>query len=333
MANFNCEYCGNEFQAKPSAKRKYCSRECANKASKGHPQKSKVEKIEVVCANCGKTELVLPSRAKTYLCCCTECLGKYNSKRHSKKIECICPICNTTFELKPYRFNRVLSIPCCSKKCSSILKSKTFSGKGNHQFGLKGELNASFKGTETTKKNIHLEDIYVYCPERPDANKDGRITKHRLIVEENYKLFNINYFNIIEEYAVLKPGIHVHHIDQNHSNNSINNLIPVTMKAHTTIHNRLKILAVDTVLKLTGVFKWGELLENLEADNQQPSLDGNIFEGSETNNQVLSENSEDSNIDTSTLLYDVLDIMNDYIVRATNITKEIVELEDKELLG
>lgn len=262
-----------------------------------------------------------------------KCLGEYNSKRYSKKIECVCPICNSTFKLKPYSFNRVLSTPCCSKECAYVLKSKTFSGENNHQFGLKGELNASFKGNEITKKNIHLEDIYVYCPKRPDANRDGRITKHRLVVQENYKLFNSNYFDIIGEYAVLKPGIHVHHIDQNHSNNSIDNLIPVTMKAHTTIHNRLKILALDTVLKLTGVFKWGELLENLEADNQQPSLDGNIFEGSETNNRVLSDNSDDSNIDTSALLHDISCIMNDYIVRAMNITKEIIELEDKELLG
>ena len=75
------------------------------------------------------------------------------------------------------------------------------------------------------------------------------------------------------------------------------------------------------------------MLENLEADNQQPSLDGNIFEGSETNNRVLSDNSDDSNIDTSALLHDISCIMNDYIVRAMNITKEIIELEDKELLG
>lgn len=56
MEKFNCKCCGKEFQAKPSTKRKYCSKECANKASKGKPQKSRVEKIKVVCANCGKEE-------------------------------------------------------------------------------------------------------------------------------------------------------------------------------------------------------------------------------------------------------------------------------------
>jgi len=47
--------------------------------------------------------------------------------------------------------------------------------------------------------------------------------------------------------------------------------------------------------------KQGELLEHPSKDNQQPSLGSNTFEGSETNNRVLSDNSEDSNVDTSTL--------------------------------
>lgn len=52
--------------------------------------------------------------------------------------------------------------------------------------------------------------------------------------------------------------------------------------------------------------KQGELLENPtptigQEDNQQPSLDSNIFEGSTTNNRVLTSKVEDSNIDTSAL--------------------------------
>lgn len=48
--------------------------------------------------------------------------------------------------------------------------------------------------------------------------------------------------------------------------------------------------------------KQGELLGHPHVeDNQQPSLDSNIFEGSTTNNRVLTDNAEDSNVDTSTL--------------------------------
>lgn len=49
--------------------------------------------------------------------------------------------------------------------------------------------------------------------------------------------------------------------------------------------------------------KQGELLETpaVKQDNQQPSLDSNILEGSTTNSQVLTSNVEDSNADTSAL--------------------------------
>lgn len=48
-------------------------------------------------------------------------------------------------------------------------------------------------------------------------------------------------------------------------------------------------------------FKQGELLETPKMDNQQPSLDSNILEGSTTNSRVLTSNVEDSNADTSAL--------------------------------
>ena len=48
--------------------------------------------------------------------------------------------------------------------------------------------------------------------------------------------------------------------------------------------------------------KQGELLEHpTNEDNQQPSLDSNVFEGPTTNNRVQTDNAEDSNVDTSTL--------------------------------
>ena len=49
------------------------------------------------------------------------------------------------------------------------------------------------------------------------------------------------------------------------------------------------------------VLKQGELLENPEVDNQHPSIYRNIIEGSTTNSQVLADNAEDGNTDTSAL--------------------------------
>lgn len=47
--------------------------------------------------------------------------------------------------------------------------------------------------------------------------------------------------------------------------------------------------------------KQGELLENHNNDNQQPSLSSNTLEGSTTNSQVQTSNVEDGNTDTSAL--------------------------------
>lgn len=58
--------------------------------------------------------------------------------------------------------------------------------------------------------------------------------------------------------------------------------------------------------------KQGELLGTPEVDNQQPSLDSNIFEGSTTNDQIQTSKVEDGNIDTSAL-HDILDINDDIV--------------------
>ena len=54
-------------------------------------------------------------------------------------------------------------------------------------------------------------------------------------------------------------------------------------------------------IKIVVLFKQGELLENPEVDNQQPSLYRNIYVGSTTNSRDLADNAEVSNADTSAL--------------------------------
>lgn len=54
--------------------------------------------------------------------------------------------------------------------------------------------------------------------------------------------------------------------------------------------------------RIAGVFKQGELLENhSDNDNQQPSNDRNIVEGSTTNSRGLTDNADAGNADTSAL--------------------------------
>lgn len=172
----------------------------------------------------------------------------------------------------------------CSKECSYKLRKTLYTGENNHQWGLKGPLNASFKGIEVKNKNNGVWDIKVYCPNHPYCDSRGRVSKHRLLVEEHYENFDSRYFEEINGKVYLKKSTQVHHIDFNHDNNRIENLMPVTRSEHTSIHNLgIEIMRDKNTGKITGVIKQGELLEKPEEVNQQPSTSLTTCEGSETN--------------------------------------------------
>ena len=253
--------------------------------------------IKKKCLICDKDFEVPNWRKNSAKYCSKEC----QNKSLKGKPNCECKICKKKFHLKPYQISNKTG-NCCSRNCLNEYKKELMTGNKNHQYGLKGSLNSSFIGNEIIKTNNSITDIYVYTPEHPYANRNGRVVKHRLIVEENYKLFNESYFENINNKIVLKKSSQVHHIDFDHNNNSITNLIPVTRSEHSKIHNKVSIIVRDIKTgKITGVFKQGELLEKPEAVNQQPSLNSNILVGSTTNVRVQTDNAEDSNSDTSAL--------------------------------
>lgn len=195
--------------------------------------------------------------------------------------------------VKPSRYNRSKNI-CCSKQCASLLQKETYKGDGNHQFGLVGPLNASFKTDNLQDQNGKNIDIMVYSPDCPESNKAGRVKKHRLLIYQNKNRFNKCLF----KNDLIHPDINIHHIDCDHDHNNIDNLVPLTKKQHKSLHTKLGYAATEILTKIIGVVKQGELLESPEEDNQQPSLYGNIFDGSETNSRIQL----DSNADTSALL-------------------------------
>ena len=273
-----------------------------------------------------------PCRAKKYVCCSTECLGKYNSEKYFKGVHCTCPICGTEFRMKQSSFDKIKTQPCCSRECAAKLKEQTFCGENNHQYSLIGDLNSSFSGKEIIS---NLGYILEYCPNHPkpcdSSSKTTRVRQHRLVIERNYEKFNPEYFEEIDGWMVLKSEYDVHHINEIKTDNRLENLQILTRSEHSKLHEQLTKYRVDKYKQIIGILKQGELLGTPEVDNQQPSLDSNILEGSETSNRILSK---DSNIATSALLQQIKDIVGEDIVRTTDITKkETVELEDKELLG
>lgn len=198
--------------------------------------------IDKKCIICGK-DFKVPHWRTNAKYCSKECVGI--GLRSKDLIEC--PACGKMFHRKPFYLKRFKGEQgfFCSKECAKVGMRERMTGEKNHQYGLKGILNASFKGLEIQDKNHNLIDIMIYVPEHPFANKRGRVKKHRLIIEENYNLFDEKFFIKENDKYFLKKEYDVHHIDGNHDNNDIKNLQIVTKSEHTSIHNKQKKINRD----------------------------------------------------------------------------------------
>ena len=64
------------------------------------------------------------------------------------------------------------------------LVKTTYLGENNHQYGLIGDKNSSFKGLEIMSNYGY---ILEYCPGHPKpcdrSNKESRVRQHRLVIE------------------------------------------------------------------------------------------------------------------------------------------------------
>lgn len=147
-------------------------------------------------------------------------------------VECL--FCGTRFHLKPCAVKR-FKTHYCSKDCQNKARSIYMKGEGNHQYGLKGELNASWKG-ETKKFNSHGY-VMIRIPEHPFADKNGWAFEHRWVAEQ-YMLNEDNSIEIKDK-RYLKPEYHVHHINFDRTDNRVENLIVMHKEEHRKMHNRL----------------------------------------------------------------------------------------------
>lgn len=195
--------------------------------------------VTKICENCGKEFKVIKCRENTAKYCCRKCADE--SRKASNNV--ICSFCGKPFHMKNYqinKYNRNLGI-FCSRECLNKAKEIYYIGEGNHQYGLTGDKNASFKNADLIHKNHKINDIYVYFPNHPYCSRSGRVKLHRLLVEEHYYLFPIKYFEYNNGWWVLKRDISIHHLDGNHDNNSISNLIPCTKSEHSKYHKSVII--------------------------------------------------------------------------------------------
>lgn len=298
MKTFKCINCGKDVKRKKEGK--FCSKECESEYKKSHPKHIiRVDRIPVKCAYCGKEEMVRPYRAIRYVCCSTQCLGKYNSIRYSKKVKLICPICNKEYEVQSSKVNKHKT--CGDKDCVSKWRKMISIGSKNPKYKWPEDLLAE----QSVNQEKHSKSKIIYLH----------------VVKINLGL------NSTKE---IPKGYVVHHKDANHENNDPHNLVVLPKSTHRRIHtifgnalinalhtNRIskddfiKVCnkeqwefykeIIDLDVTRQAVVKQGELLGRPEEENQHPSIYRNIYEGSSTNERVLTDNAEDSNFDTSAL--------------------------------
>lgn len=220
--------------------------------------------VEKQCEVCGKAFFVPIWRKDKARFCSQECQHK---TLHAKP-DVECTYCHKKFHMKKYQlqhYARSMGV-FCSRACETRYRSLWFRGENNHQFGLKGDKNASFKIGVLDKKNNKLIERMVYAPNRVDANRSGRIPEHRLVVEENWERFRPDAFELRDGQHVLKHGYDVHHIDGNHNNNELSNLAVLTRGEHTSLHNKEKIIVRDDKGRVKTVIKAEELSHSDRGD-------------------------------------------------------------------
>lgn len=170
-------------------------------------------------------------------------------------VEVKCAVCQKPFKVKSSRLAKIKNGITCSRECSKKLRSIYMTGEKNHQFGLKGEKNSSFKNVRRVNSHGY---VTVYKPEHPFCNGAGRVLEHRLIVEANADKFDRKYFLELDGKLYLRKEFSVHHKNEIHNDNRIDNLVIVTRSEHTKIHNSEKRIIRDRRGRILHFIKNGE---------------------------------------------------------------------------
>lgn len=185
------------------------------------------------CANCGIDVPIYHKKRLTYanIFCSKACEAEF---RKSKNLNCECEVCHKKFHRKQSHIDKY-EHQYCSIECHKIAKKQYMAGENNHQFGLKGNLNSSWKSDEKISTYGYK---LIRCLEHPFRNSDDMVFEHRLVAEK-YLLTDNNKVTI-DDIDYLSNEYHVHHLDFDRLNNSPDNLYVINKKLHMQFHMLLR---------------------------------------------------------------------------------------------
>ena len=205
----------------------------------------------VNCENCGKEFKCTPSRYENskHHCCSKEFaqeLARKIREENPAYYNCECVICGKKFHLKPYAANRYAT-HTCSDECHKKFMSLKFTGENNHQFGIRGENNVSWKGGRRISTYGY---ILIKMSDHPFAFDDGYYPEHRLVAEKY--LLNDENSVLIDGKRYLSPEFVVHHKDKNRKNNNVDNLEVMKKGEHVSLHNYEREMLRDNLGRFTA---------------------------------------------------------------------------------
>lgn len=227
----SCEVCGSAFQVRPylAGVRKYCSQKC----------KVSANTITKPCPTCGKDFVIWKSRdgkgKGNGTWCSKPCMvkAKKAKPKQPKQPKAIkhpvlrsCEICEKTFRIPP---SREKSARWCSRDCqrkSIVFRAECVAAQ------VRGESHPRWTGKYQHK------DGYVRLTKENPFFKTVRSEHRAVMIQWMIEVEPTNPFLVIVNGKIrLCPGIDVHHIDRNRSNNARSNLLAVVATAHAYIHH------------------------------------------------------------------------------------------------
>lgn len=190
---------------------------------------------KAICDYCGKEfdcQRFRTEDGREHLFCSKKCEGAF--RKSQTELNCICEVCGKQYHASKSHIEKYGS-KYCSKECHNKAKENYMKGERNHQYGLKGDKNTSWKSDERIS---YYGYKLIRILNHPFRNCDDFVFEHRLVAERY--LLNDDNSVMVNGNRYLSPDFVAHHIDFNRLNNVVENLTVMLKSEHSSLHKKLR---------------------------------------------------------------------------------------------